>query len=79
VHKRKKRHRREAKQLGIILDKLGIPFLPWGTTDRYFKQIEDDAIRLADEIWDRGTAISWQCGESTNSKRNDQFQGQLRR
>jgi hypothetical protein len=38
-----------------MLEKRGIPGLPWGTIERYFKQMEDDALKLADEIWHRGT------------------------
>ena len=58
LSKRKKRLKREAKQLKIMVEKWGIPVLPWGTTERYFKQIEDDAIRLANEIWDRENNIN---------------------
>jgi len=58
LSKKKKKLKREAKQLKKMVEKWNIPVLPWGTTERYFKQIEDDAIRLANEIWDRGTNLN---------------------
>jgi hypothetical protein len=46
LSKRKKRQKREAKQIMKIIERLNIPVLPWGTTERYSKQIEEEAMKL---------------------------------
>jgi hypothetical protein len=42
-----------------IIERLNMPVFPRETTERYFKQIDDEAITLANEIWDRGNSLSY--------------------